>query len=188
MTRTEIGEIVRQALPILLFCALIQVSAGSLLGGMNDKFEILPGLLVMIPPLLALRGNISGALASRLGTGLHQGVIDSKKFLGPEVRVNVGASVLLTLMISVATGILAFIVTVATGMHGFAFSLFWKLVSIAVLAGGLSSIGLIGLTVLIALYSYRLGWDPDNVTSPLMASIGDLVTVSSIYVAVLVVI
>lgn len=174
----------RQALPILLLCALFQVGAGSILGGMESSF-MLPGILVMVPPLLALRGNIGGALASRLGTGLHQGVIDPGSLWGPEVRTNVGASIFLTFLISVTTGIFAFVVTVLTGLHAVTLALFLDLVLIALIAGMLSSFGLIGLTVLVALFSYRRGWDPDNVTSPLMASIGDFFTVISLYIGVI---
>jgi len=52
----------------------------------------------------------------------------------------------------------------------------------------LSSVGLIGLTVIVALFSYRRGWDPDNVTSPLIASIGDLVTIACLYIAIFLVV
>lgn len=181
----------RQALPILLLCALFQVGAGSILGGMESSF-ILPGVLVMVPPLLALRGNIGGALASRLGTGLHQGVIDPGSLWGPEVKTNIGASVFLTFLISVATGGLAFAVTFAvtvlTGLHAVTLALFLDLVLIALIAGMLSSFALVGLTVLVALFSYRRGWDPDNVTSPLMASVGDFFTVISLYIGVFLVV
>lgn len=152
---------------------------------MQGKLE--PGFLVMIPPLLALRGNISGALASRLGTGLHQGIIDPDVLWGPEVRTNVGASIFLTFMVSVSAGTLAFVVTILTGLHPFSLYLLSVLVSVALIAGMISSIGLIGLTVLVALFSYRRNWDPDNVTSPLMASIGDLITLTSIFIAIIVV-
>lgn len=186
MVKTEVSDIVRGALPLLLFCALFQFGAGSLLGRMENEFRILPGLLVMVPPLLGLRGNVSGALASRLGTGLHQGVIDPGSLWGPEVRTNVGASVCLTFMVSIVAGFLAAGVTILTGAS-FSVLIILKLVLIAVFAGVFSSAGLIALTVMVALFSYRRGWDPDNVTSPLMASMGDLITVLSIYIALILV-
>lgn len=186
MNGKEIKKILRQALPILIICTLFQMGAGSFLGGMKENLA-LPGILVMVPPLLALRGNIGGALASRLGTGLHQGIVDPESLAGPEVRTNVAASLFLTFFISFFTGVLSFAVTVLTGMHSFSPHLLLSLVLIALIAGLISGFGLIGLTVLIALFSYRRGWDPDNVTSPLMASTGDLFTVVSIYIAVLVV-
>lgn len=171
-----------------MICALFQFGAGSLMGGMKSELELIPGILVMIPPLLAIRGNIGGALASRLGTGLHQGIIDPEIMWSDEVRTNISASILLTLLISITTGILASIVTFLTNMVGFSFLILLKMISIAVISGMMSSFGLIGLTVFVALFSYRKGWDPDNVTSPLIASVGDLFTMTSIYIAVLLVV
>ncbi len=187
MEKSQIFKIIRQALPILLVCALFQFGAGSVLGGMESSLKILPGILVMVPPLLALRGSIGGALASRLGTGLHQGVIDPEEMWGPEVKVNIYSALFLTFLISLATGFLSLSITVLTGLHILTFHLAWSLVSIAIIAGMLSSLGLIGLTIFIALLSYRRGWDPDNITSPLTASFGDFVTMTSIYIAVILV-
>lgn len=171
-----------------MLCALLQFGAGSVLGGMENSLTILPGILVMIPPLLALRGNIGGALASRLGTGLHQGIVDPEVMWGPEVKTNVGASLFLTFIVSLVAGVLSFFVTVLTGLNPFTFYLFRVLVSIALIAGMLSSFVLIGLSVFVALFSYRRGWDPDNVTSPLVSSLGDFVTMACVYIAVVLVV
>lgn len=184
MNRDDILKITRQALPILLFCALIQLGSGSLLGGLENKFDILPGLLVMVPPLLGLRGNINGALASRLSSGLHQGVIDSEVLWGSEVKTNLKASIFLTFMVSLLTGVLAFSITVLTGLHPFSLHLLFTLISVGLIAGAISGFGLASLTTIIAMISYRRGWDPDNITSPLMATIGDIVTVFAIYIAI----
>ena len=187
MTKSEVSAILRQALPVLLICGLFQFGAGSVLGGMEDSLKIIPGILVMVPPLLALRGSIGGALASRLGTGLHQGIIDPETLWSQEVKNNIGAALFLTFLVSVTTGVLSFSITILSGLHAPTLHFFLSLVSIAIIAAMLSGFGLIGLTVLIALSSYRRGWDPDNVTSPLTASIGDLITMASIYIAVIVV-
>ncbi len=154
---------------------------------MEESLKIIPGILVMVPPLLALRGSIGGALASRLGTGLHQGVIDPDVLWNPEVKTNIAAALFLTLLVSITIGILSFSITILTGLHAPTLPFFLSLVSIAIIAAVLSGVGLTGLTVFIALFSYRRGWDPDNVTSPLTASMGDLITMASIYVAVIVV-
>jgi len=63
-----------------------------------------------------------------------------------------------------------------------------KLIAIAVFAGFLSGLILALLTVFVAVKSYARGWDPDNITSPTMATIGDFVTIACIYLAVLLVV
>jgi len=41
--------------------------------------------------------------------------------------------------------------------------------------------------VVVSVVSYMRGWDPDNVTAPLMATIGDFLTMISIFlIAILV--
>lgn len=184
MVEVTVRGIMRQALPVLLLAALIQIGAGSFLGGMKDDFTLLPGLMVMVPPLLALRGNISGALASRLGTALHSGVIEPRFLMNPELRTNVLSSVFLTFLISLSVGVLAFLVTAMIGVEHVALLTF---VAIALIAGLLSSAIIIALTVLIAVAAFKHGLDPDNITSPIMATIGDFITVLSICVAVLLV-
>ncbi len=184
MNRSEVIKIIRQALPILLFCALIQLGSGSLLGGLENKFNMLPGLLVMVPPLLDLRGNINGALASRLSSGLHQGVVDSEVLWGSEVKTNLKASIFLTFMVSALTGVLAFLITILTGLHPFSIYLLFVLISVGLIAGTISGFGLASLTIIVAMISYRRGWDPDNITSPLMATLGDILTVFAIYIAI----
>jgi len=174
----------RQALPVLLFAALIQIGAGSFLGSMVDDFTFLPGLMVMVPPLLALRGNISGGLASRLGTALHGGVIKPRFSWGPELKTNVLSSVFLTFLMSLSVGVLAFSVTVLMGIKPMAL---WMFIAIALVAGLLASAITIGMTVAVAFVTFRRGWDPDNITSPVIATVNDFLIVACIYVAVLVV-
>ena len=55
-------EMVKQSLPLIVFCGLGAIIAGSTLGVMIDLFESIPGLIVVIPGIIAIRGNISTAL------------------------------------------------------------------------------------------------------------------------------
>ncbi len=55
---------------------------------------------------------------------------------------------------------------------------------ISVLGGIFSGILMLPTTILIALKSYENGWDPDNVTTPLITTAGDLFTLPSIILAV----
>src|SRR5213596_3288415 len=60
------------------FYALLLSSGGDLvagltLGSITGTLESLPGLLVLVPAAIGMRGNIFGALGSRLGTAVHTG-------------------------------------------------------------------------------------------------------------------
>jgi mgtE-like transporter len=181
----NVRSIVIQGLSILIVCAIIEILAGNVMDGMKERLTItLPGLILMVPALLDLRGNVNGALASRLGTALHTGVIEPKLSMSNELKVNIISSLILSLMASATIGAFACIIGVILGIASLNFV---ALMSIAVVAGFVSGVILAGLTVFISIASYERGWDPDNITAPLMATIGDLVTMISIYLTVLLV-
>lgn len=64
MAQTRVQDILRESLPLLLVMAAIEVIAGSFLGRMEHSLERLPGLLALIPAVLAMRGNISTSMGA----------------------------------------------------------------------------------------------------------------------------
>ncbi len=186
----SIRSIVLQGISILFLCALIELSAGGVFEEMRGYFvNLLPGLIVMVPPLLDLRGNINGALASRLGTALNAGLIEPRLKLSAEIKVNLISSLILSIIAPATIGLLSFGVNLLTSAPTIGLlELMIKLTAIAVFAGFLSGLILALMTVFVAVTSYARGWDPDNITSPMMATIGDLVTIACIYLAVFLVV
>jgi mgtE-like transporter len=175
----NVRAIVIQGLAVLIVCAIIEILTGNVMGGMEERLTTtLPGLILVIPPLLSLRGTVNGALASRLGTSLHTGVIEPKFKMTAELKVNVISSLILSLFASATIGVLAGLIGAVLGIESINFL---TLVTIAVVAGVASGVVLAGLTVIVSIASYVRGWDPDNITAPLMATIGDLTTMVSIF-------
>jgi len=84
----------------------------------------------------------------------------------------------------VGVGVLAFLVTPLTGATPMPL---WMFIGIALIAGLLSSMVTIFLTVAVAFLAFRRGWDPDNITSPLMAAISDLLVIWCILLALIIV-
>lgn len=188
LERLKVKKIVRQALPMLLLTGFFNLGAGSILGGVEEQLgQYLPGMLIMVPPLMDLKGNITGALASRLGSGLHQGLINKDKMVSSEVRTNVYAALTLGVMTATAIGVMATFITVLIMGETFTFVLMGKLVSVALLAAFLSVLFLTLVSVGVSIFSYRRGWDPDNITSPVLTTLGDILTLASLYIALLVV-
>lgn len=179
----NVRSVVVQGLSILLICTFIELGAGFTLQGMEERFALIPGLAIMALPLLDLRGNINGALASRLGTALHSGIIRPRLKLTAELKANLAASLILSFIASATIGGLSWL---AGAMMGLTVNIL-QLMTVAVIAGFISGLVLALLTVLVAVFTYLRGWDPDNITSPAMASIGDFLTVIWIYLAVLLV-
>lgn len=183
MAEVNVHSIVVQGLSILLICTFIELGAGFTLKGMEERFALIPGLAIMALPLLDLRGNINGALASRLGTALHSGIIGPKLKLTAELKANLTASLILSFIASATIGGLSWLAGVIMRLTVNIF----QLMAVAVIAGFISGLILALLTVLVAVFTYLRGWDPDNITSPMMATVGDFLTVICIYLAVLLV-
>ena len=177
----SVKTIVIQGLAILLLCAIIEIFAGNVLERMKEQLAVtLPGLILAIPPLLDLRGNINGALASRLGTALHTGVIEPKLSMSAELKVNIISTIILSFLASTTIGILSVGVGALFGIQSINVL---GILAIAIIAGVVSGIILAAITVVVSIVAYFRGWDPDNVTAPLMATVGDLLTMVSIFLA-----
>jgi|SRR6056297_2285960 len=175
----SVRSIVREALPFELIATLGGVVSGGILSGMTNELQMIPGLIVIAPAVLGMRGNISCTLGSRLGSAIHMGLI-TKIENNPELTNNVAGSLLLSLLLSIVLGIVGHIVTVVLGFESAGVL---TLTSIAVIAGVSSGIILAFVAVLLAIGMFRFGFDPDNVVTPAIATIGDIVSMLMIFIA-----
>jgi mgtE-like transporter len=146
---------------------------------MTDELQLIPGLIVISPAVLGMRGNISSTLGSRLGSAIHMGLI-TKIERNPELINSVSGSLLLSALMSFLLGVMGHYVTVAFGLESAGVL---ALTAIAVLAGVSSGIILSFVAVLLALGMFRFGFDPDNVVTPAIATIGDIVSMMMIFIA-----
>lgn len=171
----------RQALAALLVSSGGDLVAGLTLGAITHTLEDMPGLLVLVPAAIGMRGNIFGALGSRLGTAIHTGTYRFSSRRDTVTGQNIIASVILSLFISMALAVLAKSVA---GLFGVSetISLVDFLV-ISIIGGILSSVVVLGLTLVVANMSVRRGWDLDNVAAPLVTAAGDMVTLPSLFLA-----
>ncbi len=176
---TSVKSIVGEALPFELVCTIGGVFAGIILVKMIDMIDMIPGLLVLVPAILGMRGNISCTLGSRLGSAIHLGLI-SRIERNPELINNVAGSLMLSLIMSIVFGILAHIFTVALGMQSVGVVV---LVSIAVFAGVSSGLILTVIAVVITIGAFMYGIDPDNVTTPALGTLGDVITMLMVFCA-----
>jgi len=179
MPTTPIRSIVREALPFQLIATFGGVTSGIILSGMTDELQMIPGLIVIAPAVLGMRGNISSTLGSRLGSAIHMGLI-TKIERNPELINSVSGSLLLSAIMSFILGIMGHYITIAFGLQSAGIL---TLTLIAVIAGVSSGIILSFVAVLLALGMFRFGFDPDNVVTPAIATIGDIVSMLMIFIS-----
>ncbi|MFB6107186.1 MAG: magnesium transporter [Halobacteriaceae archaeon] len=171
----------REAAPVLVASAGGGLLAGVVLGGMHEQFRAVPGLLVLVPALLATRGNVYGSLGARVATGLHQGLVDPRLDVGDErLRAVTVAALLSGVATSAFAAAAASLLLVGLGRTVRA----GVLVAVAVTSGLLSGVVLAAVVLGVVTAGYRRGFDPDALVGPVVTTAGDVFGVTFLLVAV----
>ena len=172
---------VRSAFAALVMAAIASLVAGLILASITDTLEELPGLLLLVPAAIAVKGNIFGALGSRLGTAIHAGTFRLSNRWDSVMAQNAVASVALSLLLGVALAImakgaaLAFNISPTMSLTDF--------VVISALGCLIAAFVVLAITLATTAGAVRFGWDLDNVVAPMVTVAGDVVTLPSLVVA-----
>ena len=167
------------------FGALLISSGGDLVAGLtlasiSHTLKLLPALFVLIPAAIGMRGNVFGALGSRLGTLIHTGTFRVSRRLDTPVGQNIAAALVLSLSTSFALAVLAKAVAVAFNLKSISIVDFMV---VAVVGAVLSSLVVLAITVAVASQCARRRWDLDNVAAPIVTAAGDVATLPSLFAA-----
>ncbi|HET6950106.1 MAG TPA: magnesium transporter [Acidimicrobiales bacterium] len=172
---------VRQGLVALGLNSSTSLLAGAFLGAITGTFERYPGLLVLVPAAIGLRGNIFGSVGNRVSTSIHAGTFRWSLRREAVLGQNVLASMLLTMGISLALAVVAKAVAVGLGLEG---SIDLASMAIVSIVGGLlGSMVVLVASLGLTAGAVRYGWDLDNVTAPLVSTLGDVLTLPALFVA-----
>jgi len=170
----------KQSFGAIFLSIITDVVAGLFLGKLEETLLLLPGLIILIPGAMSMRGNIFGALGSRLGTALHMKRIDRFTLKSGYIKNNIYSSITLTIFTSIA---LAFIARALLLIFGIKSAGLLDLMLISFIGGIASGIILLFFTFGIAFIADKRKWDPDNVTSPLITAMGDFFTIPALAIA-----
>jgi len=155
---------------------------GTLISIYTNELLMLPGMLVMLPGFLEMRGSISGSFSARVCSGLFLGVINPKKPQRKMVNGNLWASFFMATVVSLALGLSAFIFNYI--MLG---QVVPKIIALPVIAGIIANGIEIPLTLFATLYLFRKGYDPNNIMGPFVTSTGDITSVLSLLFALVII-
>ncbi len=179
------SDAARQSLVALGFNSVTSLVAGAFLGALVVTFEELPGLLVMVPAAIGLRGNIFSTFGNRISTAVHTGTFTTTIRRETVLGQNVMATMSLTVVMSLVLAIVARIVSLAFGVENAIGVL--ELALISLVGGVMASLVVLGASVLLALASVRRDWDLDNLVAPSVSTLGDVITIPCLYLASLLV-
>jgi mgtE-like transporter len=168
------------------FVALLISSGGDLVTGVtfatiSNTLNLLPGLVVLVPAAIGMRGNVFGGLGSRLGTMIHTGTFRVSRRLDTQVGQNVSGAILSSLATAALLAVLAKLMCEML-VGGKSISIVDFMV-VSVVGAVLSSAVVLVLTVAVAAFCANRDLDLDNVAAPIVTAAGDMVTLPSLFVA-----
>ncbi|XP_015600056.1 solute carrier family 41 member 1 [Cephus cinctus] len=140
-------------------------------------FVAISELFILVPALLGLKGNLDMCLASRLSTQANLGNMSSCREI---VKMIVGNVALVQIQAIVAAILVSlFAVSVGAVMKG---SFVWNnalLLAAASVCTATSSCFILDFVMIaVILVSHQCKWNPDNLATPLAASVGDAVSIT----------
>ncbi|XP_049845629.1 solute carrier family 41 member 1-like [Schistocerca gregaria] len=140
-------------------------------------FKVVSEVFILVPALLGLKGNLEMTLASRLSTHANLGNMDSRQKQWSLIVGNMA----LTQCQATVVGFLASVVAMVMGWvpegkfdvaHGL------LLCASSVVTASLASFALGLVMIAVILSSRQCNINPDNIATPIAASLGDLTTLA----------
>lgn len=179
--RSALGPDARQGLVALSLNSTTSLVAGAFLGSITDTLQEFPGLLVLVPAAIGMRGNVFGGFGNRISTTIHAGTFSLTARPDTVLGQNVLAAGILTAGVSLLAAVVAKAIAVGLGLEGTIPLLDLATVSIA--GGVLASAVVLGASILLARGAVNYGWDLDNVNAPLVSTLGDVLTLPALWLA-----
>ncbi|MHA1229609.1 MAG: magnesium transporter [Candidatus Helarchaeota archaeon] len=177
----EITSYIRSSIVVLVLATIIEIIVGSLLGEIFYH-SYFPGILILIPPMMELRGNISSAFAAKLSTALHLGIVK------PQLRHNTKkykddfyATIIIIIIMPIILGSFVWIFCIIFNIPNIGL-IFFILIALltSILAGSVMTI----ITILISILTFKYGLNPDAIVVPILGFLGDILTIVILYIVI----
>lgn len=170
----------RQGLVALALSTLAGFVAGLTLAHITGTLQELPGLIVLIPAAVGMKGTIFGAIGARLGTANVAGLLEPTLRPGSVLQRNVYVAVVTTFSSALWLAVLSVLASAAFGEPSISL---WRLATVSIVGGAIGSGLILMITLALSVLSSRRGWDLDSVSTPMVTALGDMTTLPSLFLA-----
>jgi mgtE-like transporter len=170
----------RQGLVALALSTLAGFVAGLTLAHITGTLQELPGLIVLIPAAVGMKGTIFGAIGARLGTANVAGLLEPTLRPGTVLQRNVYVAVVTTFSSALWLAVLSVLASAAFGEPSISL---WRMATVSIVGGAIGSALILMITLALSVLSFRRGWDLDSVSTPMVTALGDMTTLPSLFLA-----
>ncbi|MBD3256010.1 MAG: hypothetical protein GF383_13020 [Candidatus Lokiarchaeota archaeon] len=166
-------KIIKESIIVVILSSIFGLFSGSLLSSNQSILYALPIIILVIPSLNSLIGDMSTVLVSRLTSALYLGTIDPKIESSDKLKENfLGLlfTTLLSLVVLIVIGYLVAIFTRIKIVNPF-FMVFVLIITI------LSIFSMMFVILFISsIIIFKRGKDPNNFLIPFITSLADFIT------------
>jgi len=172
------GKIVKETFPSEIVSIIGDILAGIVLIILILPFKSFIILILIIPALLSLRGNISGPFIARTSNDLIIGDLNKRSWIE-----NVLATLALSILTALAIGIFSTLINLLLiKLYIFPIGL---LIAIPIISIALTLSISIPCSTFLNFVAFRHGLDPNSVVNPVMTAIDDFFTVICFYLTII---
>jgi mgtE-like transporter len=173
-------RILIESAPVLVLAGLVDVLAGVTIEKRTESFLAFPALLILIPPFFEDSGALGAILAARISTRLHLGTLGRGR--SPLAAADDVLLVLFyALPVFVLLGLSADVAANVANLHSPGVL---RMVEVSVVGGVMATGFAVVIGYYAAVFTHRLGLDPDNYGIPIVTSTLDLFGAFSLILAI----
>lgn len=173
------SKLVKETFPSEVISIVGSLLAGIILSLLILPFKSFAVLILIMPALLSLRGNISGPFIARTSKDLIIGAFNKRSWLE-----NVLATYTLSIVTAVLIGIFAMLLNfflINLQLIPFGLVILIPLISIVITL----SVS-IPISTFLNYLVFHYGMDPNNIVNPIMTAVDDFFTVISFYLTIII--
>jgi len=163
-------------MPLLVVLSVLEMGSGFVLHELEQTFLDRPTLLVLVPVMIAMGGNLGSILSARLSTRLHLGTL-TFSLRDPVILTNVTAVFALAATVFTALGVSAYALTLMPVVSAGGGMTLRETLVVSVVSGMALAGVAVALSVSATYASYRMGLNPDDTTIPVVTNLCDILGV-----------
>jgi mgtE-like transporter len=178
-TQDKKGKIVKETFPSEMVSIVGDIFAGIVLTFLILPFKSVLVLLILIPALLSLRGNITSPFIARTARDLIIGDFNFKSWI---------ENVLATYLLSIVTALIIGLFSIILDLLVFKYFLlpFDKLISVPIISIFFTLSFTIPISTILNYFIFTYGLNPNNIVNPVMTAVGDFAMVICFYLTLLI--